>query len=143
VLKRLISALKLQIELGNYDFLKTSIPYLVTTTSAFECPEGTFPMEYNREDHENGNDRYNIERISSDLTLTTTDVTDDVLQPCTGAGLCQKGLVNLLVTLTPPRSANMFIHLTVKGATSVSLIYTTDSTASDAQTVRLTLSSKD
>lgn len=78
----------------------------------------------------------NIEGIVYDVEMVMSqsqskDVTDQVLYPSRGRGKCDNDTINLEITLQPgPRQSNMLISIEVKGASSVSLVYTYGSTSS-------------
>lgn len=110
------------------------IPVSTTTPTGFTCPAGAMPVRFDRFGNGNSEVDYKIEAVESDNT--TSNVGPTVLKPSGGNGLCRYGPVNLIIKLTPkPRSSDMFISLRVKGATSVSFMYTFGSRSSSPYTV--------
>ena len=108
---------------------------IAPTTSQFQCPAGSMPNEFDKWGSDFPGISYNIELVNSDST--TEDVSKAILRPITGRGLCRRGSINLVITLTPaPRSADMFISLKAKAATSVTFKYT-GSVTSAPYTVRV------
>ena len=110
----------------------------ILATTPFICPAGSMPNVFDKYGSSDSNINYKIEAIAPDNT--TSNVGPTILKPSGGRGLCRHGPVNVLITSIPrPRSADMFVSITVKGARSVSFVYKYKygSSTSSPYTVRL------
>ena len=120
----------------NYDFFKSENFSMISATTPFTCPAGFMPNVFDKYGTSDRNINYRIEAVTPDNT--TSIVGPTVLKPSGGRGLCRYGPMNLIATLVPaPRSADMFVSVTVKGARSVTFLYKYGSTTSAPYTVRI------
>lgn len=103
-----------------------------STTTPFECPDGTMTSVYDRNNSPLQGIKYDIELIRNNGQ--TRDISNQILKP--SSELCRRSPMKFIITPRPgPRSNSMLISLRVKKASTVQFTYTYSSGSSSTQTV--------